>query len=64
MELLGDMGQVEPCFDPFGDTVRSMVCAKLTQKSFWTHLMVLLGNEAQVQTRFGSFGDSPNLDMR
>jgi hypothetical protein len=69
MELLGDMGHVEPYFGPFGDTIRSvqdrsMVCAKRTQKSFWTQLMVLLGDDAQVQTRFGPFGDSPNLDTR
>jgi hypothetical protein len=28
------------------------------------HLMVLLGDEAQVDARFGSFGDSDNLDAR
>ena len=26
--------------------------------------MVLLGDEAQVEARFGSFGDSANLDSR
>jgi hypothetical protein len=26
--------------------------------------MVLLGNEAQVEARFGTFGDSANLDAR
>ena len=26
--------------------------------------MVLLGNEAQVEARFGQFGDSANLDAR
>ena len=44
-----------------------MVCAKRTigsEKSFWTHLMVLLGDEAQVEARFGPFGDSANLDAR
>ena len=35
MELLGDVGHVEPHFDPFGDSVsvgevRCMVCAKHT----------------------------------
>ena len=45
---------------------RCMVCAKLpsAQKSFWTHSMVLLGDEAQVEDRFGPFGDSANLDSR
>jgi hypothetical protein len=28
------------------------------------HPMVLLGDEAQVDARFGLFGDSPNLDAR
>jgi hypothetical protein len=28
------------------------------------HLTVLLGDEAQVEARFGSFGDSANLDAR
>jgi hypothetical protein len=32
------------------------------QKSFWTHPMVLLGDEAQLDARFGLFGDSANLD--
>ena len=43
---------------------RCTVCAKHTmaQKSFWTHQMVLLGDEAQVEARFGLFGDSANLD--
>ena len=43
---------------------RCMVCAKHTmaQKSFWTHQMVLLGDEAQLEACFGPFGDSANLD--
>jgi hypothetical protein len=32
--------------------------------SFWTHQMVLLGDEAQVEARFSLFGDSANLDGR
>jgi hypothetical protein len=28
------------------------------------HSMELLGDEAQVQARFGRFGDSANLDAR
>jgi hypothetical protein len=28
------------------------------------HPMVLLGDEAQVETRFGPFGDSANLNER
>ena len=36
----------------------------LAQKSFWTHSMVLLGDEAQVDACFSLFGDSANLDAR
>ena len=45
---------------------RSTVCAKhtMSQKSFWTHQMVLLGDEGQVEARFGPFVDSANLDSR
>jgi hypothetical protein len=34
------------------------------RKSFWTHPMVPLGDEAQLEARFGLFGDSANLDAR
>ena len=39
------------------------VCGKHTmaQKSFWTLQMVLLGDEDQVQARFGLFRDSTSL---
>ena len=42
---------------------RCKVCAKHTmaQKSFWTHQIVLLGDEAQVEARFGLFRDSTSL---
>ena len=33
-------------------------------KSFWTHRMILLGDEAQAEAHFGSFGDGANLDAR
>jgi hypothetical protein len=36
----------------------------LAQKSFWTHPMVLLCDEAQVKAYFGLFGDSANLEAR
>ena len=65
MELLRDVGHVESCFEMVLVSVqdRRTVCAKHTmaQKSFWTHQMVLLGDEAQVEARFGPFGDSANL---
>ena len=34
------------------------------QKSFWTHSMVPLGDEAQVEARFTPFRDSANLHAR
>ena len=34
------------------------------QKLFWTHSMVPLGDEAQVEARFGPFKHSANLDAR
>jgi hypothetical protein len=34
------------------------------QKLFWTHPMVLLGDDAQVEARFGLFGDIANFDPR
>jgi hypothetical protein len=34
----------------------------LGYKSFWTHLIVLLGDEAQVNARFGLFGHRANHD--
>jgi hypothetical protein len=33
-------------------------------KSFWTNQMELLGDEAQLEARFGPFRDSANLDAR
>ena len=36
----------------------------LGQKSFWTQRMVPHGDVAQVEARFGPFGDSANLDAR
>jgi hypothetical protein len=45
---------------------RSSVCTKCTigYKSFWTHLMVLLGDEAQVEARSRPFKDIANPNAR
>ena len=45
---------------------RCTVCAKRTigSETFWTHPMVLLRDEAQVEAHFGPFRDSANLDAR
>jgi hypothetical protein len=34
------------------------------QKSFWMHPMELLGDKAQVESRFGPFGDSVSVSAR
>ena len=55
MELLGDMGHVESHFFLFGDSVsvgaKFATNVPLAQKSFWTHPMVVLGDEAKVKSR-------------
>ena len=45
---------------------RCMVCAKRTigLEIVLDAPMVLLGDEAQVEARFGLFGDSANVDSR
>jgi len=35
-----------------------------SKKPFWKLLLVLVGEEAQVEARFGLFRDSANLDAR
>jgi hypothetical protein len=71
MELLGDVGQVEDCFDSVGDSVNLgeigawfALNVPWTWKSFWAYLMELLGNVGQMETCFGSFGGSVNLNTR
>ena len=41
-----------------------MLDVALAFKSFWTHPMVPLGDEAQVEAHFSPFGDSANLHAR
>ena len=45
---------------------RCMVCAKRTigSETVLDAPMVLLGDKAQVEARFGLFGDSANVDSR
>ena len=65
------MGHVESRFDLFGDGVN--VGARLVHglrqtyhgtEIILAHQMVLLVDEAQVEARFGPFGDSANHDSR
>jgi hypothetical protein len=62
IELLGDVGHVESCFGPYGDSVGTCkIGAQFvpnipqSQKSFWTHSMALLGCETQVEAHFSPF---------
>ena len=72
MELIGDVGHVESrsvCLEMVLVLVqdRCTVCAKRTIISdivYRTHLMVLLGDDAQLEARFSPFGDSANFDAR
>jgi hypothetical protein len=71
VDLLCDFGHVESRFNPLVIVVvlvqeMCTVCAKRTigTEIFWIHPIVLLGDEAQVDARFGLFGDSANLDAR
>ena len=45
---------------------RCMVCARhtISSKIILMHPMVPLCDEAQVEARFGTFGDSANFDAR
>ena len=49
IELLDDMCHKDSCFG---------------QKPLLKHLMIILGEEAQVEGRFDLFGDSAKLDAR
>jgi hypothetical protein len=67
-ELLGDMGHDKYRFGPLGDVVS--VSARVvhglcqTYHWLWTHPLILLGDEAQVEAHFCLFRDSANLDAK
>jgi hypothetical protein len=46
---------MESRFGPFGDKIGALFALNVpwAQKSFWTHPLVLLGDVAQVEPRFG-----------
>ena len=72
MELLDEVYHMESRFGPFGDNISfgarkvHSLCLKHPQskKPFSTHLLVLLGEEAQVEARIVLFRDSANLNAR
>ena len=63
MILLCDVGQVEGCFGPFGDSVnlnarKVLGLHRMYQghgNLFWAHLMELLGDVGQMDARFDLF---------
>jgi hypothetical protein len=76
MELLGDVGhvdsrfaQVDALFGPFGDSasvdaIKVYVLRRTyqnAQKSFWAHLMELLGDVGHLESCFSPFGDSVSV---
>jgi hypothetical protein len=69
MVLLGDEDQVKAPFGLFGDSA-SLDTNKVhglhrtyhrLRKSFWTHLMELLGDVGHVESRFCPYGDSVSV---
>ena len=46
------------------DSAQFVPNVPLAQKSFWMHLMVLLGDVDQAEARLNLFGDSVNLGTR
>jgi hypothetical protein len=72
MVLLGDVGQMEAHFGPFGDSVNPhtrlghnlrRTCRRL-RNHFGHTQWKLLGDVGQVEAHFGLFGDSVNLGIR
>jgi hypothetical protein len=57
MELLRDVGHVESNLGQFGCKIGERCAPNVTlaQKLFWTHPMVHLGDEAQLEAHFGLF---------
>jgi hypothetical protein len=66
MKLQRDVGHVESHFGPFGYKIGPWLAPNVSwaQKSFWKNPMVLLGDETQLEARFGPFEDSANLVAR
>ena len=71
MELLGDVGQVNPISDRLEIVLvsvqdRCTVCAKRTigLDIIFNAPMALVGDEAQVEARLSPCGDCANLDTR
>ena len=71
MELLDEVYHMESRFGPVGDSIsfgaKYMHGFRLMHQSLRNHFgstCWYFGEEAQVEARFGLFGDSANLDAR
>jgi hypothetical protein len=68
MVLLGDIGRVETCFGPFGDSVglsaRLVHCLRRTYHRLGSTPDGTPGGIDQEEDRFSLFGDSVNVDAR
>ena len=65
MVLLGDGGQVEARFSPFGDSVSgARFVPNKAWKSFWTPPMEQLDDVGHVESHFGLFGDNVSIGAR
>jgi hypothetical protein len=67
MELLGDMGQVEAHFGPFGDCVN--LGTRHVRNLHWLHkgieiFLAAPSDVGQMEARFSQFADSVNLGAR
>ena len=69
MVLLGDEGQVEACFDPFGGSATQDRCTVCGERTTGSEINLeapngILGDEGQAEARFGPFGDSVSVGAR
>jgi hypothetical protein len=71
VELLGDVGHLESCFSLLEmllvlvqDSCTVYAECTIGSKILLDTLNALVGDEAQVEARFGPFRDSANLDAR
>jgi hypothetical protein len=58
MVLVGDKALVEACFSQFALNV------PVARKSFWTHMIELLGDVGLVESHFSLFRDSVSVGVR
>jgi hypothetical protein len=55
---------LETVLVPVQDSWMAHTNRTIRSESIWTHPMVLLGDEVQVEARYGPIGDGAKLDAR